>query len=186
MEPFIAQIMLFAGNFAIRSWAFCRGQLLAISQNTALFSLVGTIYGGNGRTTFGLPDLRGRAAIGFDQGPGLSSYSLGQKGGAENVTLNTTQIPSHTHVFAGQAASTQDATSSTPGGGLVPAKIPGVSGGPNSQPVLAYGSAADTSLAAGSTNPIANTGGSQPHENRMPYLALNYLIALQGVFPSRS
>ena len=98
MDPMLASIMIFAGNFAPRGWAFCDGQLLAISANSALFSLLGTTYGGDGRTTFGLPDLRGRAAIGPRHGPGLSNYALGQRGGVETVTLNITQIPSHTHL----------------------------------------------------------------------------------------
>ncbi len=183
MDGVLAQILLFASNFAPRNWSFCQGQILAIAQNQALFSLLGTIYGGDGRTTFALPDLRGRAPIGPGQGPGLSSYGVGQKGGVETVTLNTTQIPSHTHAFAGQPASTADATDSTPGNGVVPAKIPGISGGPNSQSVLAYGAPANTTLAPGT---IANTGGSQSHENRMPFIAIHYVICLFGIYPSRN
>jgi len=185
MEGMIGEIRLFAGNFAPRAWAFCEGQLLPINQNQALFSILGTIYGGDGRTTFALPDLRGRVALGPGHGPGLSDYRLGARGGVENVTLNATQIPSHNHTatpqlqFA-QPASTAPANTPSPGPAANPGttQMPAYSNGP-----------ATTTLAAGDVTgdvQIGNTGGGLSHENRQPFLAVNYIICLQGVFPSRS
>lgn len=167
-EPFLGEIRIFPYNFAPRGWAFCQGQILSIAQNTALFSLLGTTYGGNGQTTFALPDLRGRMPLGSGQGPGLSPYDLGQVSGTETVTLTTGQMPSHNHL----ASSTQAGAGSTRPSGNVP------SGGG------AYAGASDGTR----MNPafIQNTGGSQPHENRQPCLVLNYCIALQGIFPSRN
>jgi len=165
-EPFLASIILFAGNFAPRGWAFCNGQILSIAQNTALFSLLGTTYGGNGQTTFALPDLRGRAPLSAGQGPGLASYSLGEVGGVESVTLNSNQIPPHNHA---QPAASGQQTTNRPNG-AVPAR-----GG-------VYASTADGAL----LDPTSLTGGGQPHDNRSPYLALNYIIALEGIFPSRN
>ena len=165
-EPFLGQIMLFAGNFAPAGWAFCNGQLLSIQQNTALFSILGTTYGGNGQTTFALPDLRGRAPIHFGQGPGLSSYSLGQIAGVETVTLNVTQLPAHQHA---QPASNAEQDTNRPNN-AVPAR-----GG-------VYAASGDGSA----LDPSTAVGGNQPHENRPPYLAMNYVIALQGIFPSRN
>lgn len=173
--PFIAQVIPFAGNFAPRGWAFCDGQLLPISQNTALFSLVGTIYGGDGRTTMGLPDLRGRAAIHPGRGPGLTAYQLGEKGGQEVVTLNTLEIPQHNH-SVNTVAESRAGNLTDPGGNM---------------------------LASGSTIYRSNTpaddvdmdpamirqntvGANLAHENRPPFLALNYIIALVGTYPSRS
>jgi microcystin-dependent protein len=165
--PFLGEIRLFPYNFAPRGWAFCNGQILSIAQNTALFALLGTTYGGNGQTTFALPDLRGRVANSSGQGPGLSSYSLGQVGGTETVTLTQQEIPSHNH----QVNSTNaDATSSRPGG-----NVPSAGGG--------YAGAASNTMAP---NMIGNTGGNQPHTNVQPYLTLNYCIALEGIFPSRN
>jgi microcystin-dependent protein len=165
-EPFLGSIILFAGNFAPRGWAFCNGQILSISQNTALFSLLGTTYGGNGQTTFALPDLRGCVALHFGQGPGLSNYSLGQTGGAEVVTLDVSQMPPHAH---SQPASNGQQTTNRPNN-AVPAR-----GG-------SYTGAGD-----GSTlDPVSPAGGGQPHDNRPPYLALNYIIALEGIYPSRN
>jgi len=167
-EPYIAQITLFAGNFAPRGWAFCQGQILPIAQNTALFSLLGTQYGGNGTTTFALPDLRGRVPVGAGQGPGLSNVEVGEVGGLESVTLTQAQMPAHSHL-AGVTQAAQ--TASRPAG-----KVPSAGG--------AYADAPD-----GSTfNPahIQNTGGGQPVPNRPPYLGLNYIIAIQGIFPSRN
>jgi len=167
-DPFIAQITLFAGNFAPRGWAFCAGQILPIAQNTALFSLLGTTYGGNGQTTFALPDLRGRVPVGTGQGPGLSNVDLGETGGSESVTLTQSQMPAHSHL-AGVTQAAQAA--SRPAN-----KVPSAGG--------AYADASD-----GSTfNPahIQNSGGGQPIPIRPPYLGLNYIIALQGIFPSRN
>lgn len=166
-DPLLGSIILFAGNFAPRGYALCQGQILPISQNTALFSILGTTYGGNGQTTFALPDLRGRAPVGPGQGPGLSDYQLGEQSGVESVTLTVNQLPGHNHPL--RASSGEQTTDRpTSGGGLA-------RGG-------AYISSGDTSDV--SIAPIA--GGSQPHENRSPYLAVNYIIALQGIFPSRN
>jgi len=170
INPFLGEIMLFAGNFAPNGWALCNGQLLPINQNTALFSLLGTTYGGNGQTTFALPDLRGRAPVHFGQGPGLSNFSQGQLAGEENHTLIATEMPAHTHVAHGDAA---NGTSDTPTG-LLPARNPGG--------IPAYGAGAGALLA---NTFLANTGGSQPHNNMQPYLVLNYCIAMSGIFPSR-
>jgi microcystin-dependent protein len=167
-EPFLGQISIFGFNFPPRGWALCNGQILPIAQNTALFSLLGTMYGGNGQTTFGLPDLRSRVPVHFGQGPGLSSYTQGQAGGTETVTLNQNQMPAHSHLATANNAS---ATASRPAG-AVP------SGGG------AYAATSD-----GTTmNPsfIGSTGGSQPHDNIQPYLVLNFSIALEGIFPSRN
>jgi microcystin-dependent protein len=177
MDDFLASIKIFAGNFAPRGWAFCNGQLLSIAQNTALFSLLGTTYGGDGRTTFALPDLRGRAPIHFGQGPGLSDYSLGQTGGQETVTLLSSEMPVHTHSLS---VSNTNGTSHVPltvSSVAAPVDVNGdsVNGFSNNQPNMVL-----------SPTTIGNTGGSQAHENRPPYIALNYIIALQGIFPSRS
>jgi microcystin-dependent protein len=171
MEAFIGSIMLFAGNFAPRGWAFCQGQIVAISSNTALFSLLGTTYGGDGRTTFALPDLRGRVPLGPGQGPGLSRYVEGQQGGQEAVPLTTQQIPSHTHVLV---ASGNTPTTAAPAGALLPT---------GSSRIYASDLGAPQQLAAQSVQPA---GGSQPHDNVQPYLAINYIICLQGIFPSRN
>ena len=196
MDPMMASIILFAGNFAPRGWAFCDGQLLPISQYSALFSLLGTTYGGDGRTTFALPDLRGRTPIGPRNGPGLSHYRLGQKGGVEHVIFNTTQIPSHSHlasavdVTVSLKASSAEANLHTPTAGSSLAAGNEVNGR-GTDPVQMYNDATpDITLAGGSSSTssitIGNTGGNLSHENRQPFLAVNYIIALQGVFPSRS
>jgi len=172
-EPFLGEIRMFGGNFAPRGWAFCDGQLLAIAQNTALFSLLGTTYGGDGRTTFGLPDLRGRAPIHEGSGPGLSNYPLGSKGGSETTTLTVQNLPSHNHVAraAGPAGNSNDAI------GNVWADDAGVSS-------ATYSSAAATGSMRGDA--IGNTGGNQSFSNVQPYLAVSFIIALQGVYPSRN
>ena len=176
MEGYIAEIRMFAGNFAPRNWAFCQGQLLSIAQNTALFSLIGTIYGGNGQTTFALPDLRGRVALGVGQGPGLSNYDVGQVGGVESVTLATTQIPAHSHPLNG---SNSAGTSNAPTG-----NYPAVVTDPTANPMNAYGTAAP--IVAMNAASVGNTGGSQPHTNLQPHLAVSYIICLAGIFPSRN
>jgi microcystin-dependent protein len=191
MNPFLGEIRMFAGNFAPRNWAFCNGQILPISQNTALFSLLGTNYGGNGQTTFALPDLRGRSPIHQGQGPGLSPYVVGETAGSENVTLITTQMPAHTHVATGgggQASiglpcSNNAGNTDTPSG-----NIPAVTPSGDEQYVDAA-SANGTMAPVTLTIPppvISITGGSLPHENRSPYLAVSFIIALNGVFPSRN
>ncbi|WP_299866464.1 tail fiber protein [uncultured Hoeflea sp.] len=169
-EPFVGEIRMFAGNFAPRGWAFCDGQLLAVSQNDALFSLLGTIYGGDGRTTFGLPDMRGRLPIHAGQGPGLSERRLGAKGGAENVTLTVNQLPSHTHT---PEASTNPATTPNPGNAVIAA---------GNAIEMFTADAADGNF---SSNAITNVGGSRSHTNLMPYLCIHFIIALVGIYPSR-
>lgn len=176
-EPFVGEIRMFAGNFAPRGWALCDGQLLAVSSNDALFSLLGTIYGGDGRTTFGLPDLRGRIPLHTGSGPGLSSRRLGSKGGAEDSTLTTNQMPNHTH---GAQVSTTEGTADTPGGNVQATE--------STPPVRPFrtvpvppATRKDLNAAA-----VSNQGGSQPHTNLMPSLCVNFIIALFGIYPSRS
>ncbi len=178
-EPFIGEIKMVGFNFAPRGWAFCDGQLLPISQNEALFSLLGTIYGGDGRTTFALPDLRGRVPIHPGNGPGLSSYRPGQKGGVETVMLNAAQMPAHNHAAAGTAKAVNGSGDNTSPSG-------------NNWAALARenaysDAAADGTMAADNvTVTVANTGGSQAHENRQPYLSITFCIALVGIYPSRN
>lgn len=170
-EPFIGEIRMFAGNFAPRGWAFCDGQLLAVSSNDALFSLLGTIYGGDGRTTFGLPDLRGRIPIHEGNGPGLSNRRLGAKAGAESVTVTVNQLGSHTH--PAQATSAVG-TSSSPEG-LLPARS--ASGDTYVD---------DLSPTPMSSAAVTTTGGSLSHSNLQPFLCINFIIALVGIYPSRN
>jgi microcystin-dependent protein len=178
-NPFIGQLTLFPYNFAPFGWAFCAGQLLPISQNTALFSLLGTQFGGDGKSNFALPDLRGRAPIGQGQGPGLSSYVMGTQQGVEAVTLTTATVPAHSHGFPAFAAA---ATTNAPNGAL-PAE--GQSGGRGGGAVNTYTApGAAVSLAPGQVVPVTVGGGA--HNNLQPYLTLNWCIALQGVFPPRS
>jgi len=168
-DPFIGEIRLFGFNFAPVGWAMCQGQLLSISQNTALFSLLGTTYGGNGTTNFALPDLRGRVPLSMGQGTGLANYVLGQSAGAETTSLSAAQLPTHTHTLQGSAA---PASSDQPGGGVL---------GRTSQSIY---SAPPASVALDPSS-VTSTGGSQPVDLHQPYLALNFCIALQGIFPSR-
>ena len=172
--PFVAEIRMFAGSFAPKGNAFCNGQLIAISQNTALFSLLGTTYGGDGRSTFGLPNLQGRAAIGSGQGAGLSPRTLGAVGGEANVTLLQAEMAMHNHSANGVAAA---GDSQTPGGAVWSAA------GAGRTPPPAYASAANTNMSA---NTLGQTGGSQPHNNMPPYQAVSFIIALVGVFPPRN
>ncbi|MFD2724912.1 phage tail protein [Hyunsoonleella rubra] len=179
-DPMLGEITIFAGNFAPRGWAFCDGQLLPIAQYQALFSLLGTTYGGDGRTTFGLPDLRGRLAINPGTGPGLRPWAWGQKFGNETETLTEAQIPGHSHsaTTTTQVAVSTAAGEEGIGNGLYIASQIG-----------AFNSAAsDDSFLAGptSTTTIGNTGGSQSHENMQPYTTVNFIIALVGVYPSRN
>lgn len=184
MDPYLGQIMMFGGNFAIRGWATCDGQLLSISANSALFSLLGTTFGGDGRTTFGLPDLRGRVAIHPGHGPGLSDYRWGERGGVEDVTLNTLQIPSHSHTAMLRASTVQATTSQPVGNDALAA--PGAMDGRTFNPTLGYAPAAPTvTLNTGSIQG-GNTGGNQSHTNVQPYLGIYHLIAMQGIYPSRS
>ena len=178
MNPFLGQIALFPYNFAPMGWALCQGQLLPISQNTALFALLGTQFGGNGTSNFQLPDLRGRAPIGQGQGPGLSSYPIGSQQGQENVGLVTATVPAHSHAFPAFAST---ATTNAPNGAL-PAE--GEGGGRGGFKVNAYAApGAAATLASGQVAPVSS--GGSPHNNLQPYLTLTWCIALQGVFPSR-
>ncbi len=174
-EPFIAEIRIFAGNFAPRGWAFCNGQLLPVAQNTALFSLIGTTYGGDGRTTTGLPNLEGRAAMHPGRGPGLTARRLGQRGGVESVDLTDAQLPSHNHKQKAVQPS-----QFTAGNSLTPAN--NYLAGP--QTGNFYSGASN--LSGMSSRTIKSTGGGQPHNNLQPYLTINFIIALTGLYPSRS
>ena len=165
-QPYVGEIRMFAGNFAPVDWLFCAGQLLPIAENEALFQLIGTTYGGDGQSTFALPDLRGRIPI--HQGNG---FVLAETGGAEEITLTTQQIPSHSHTFLG----TGDTATNTSPQGLVPAATTGAT-------VTAYGTdAPTTTLHPGSIGPV---GGSRPHTNFQPYLCIDFIISLYGIFPS--
>jgi microcystin-dependent protein len=176
-QPYVGQIMIFGGNFAPQGWMLCAGQSLPISEFETLFNLIGTTYGGDGQTTFNLPDLQGRAPLHLGQGPGLSSYTIGQAGGVEIVTLTTQQLPSHTHsVLAAASADT-----STPANTFLASE-----GGADAGKVSIY-APFDTTPANMTTllpTSVTTFGGSQPHENRQPSLTLNYIISLFGVFPS--
>ena len=173
-DPFVAEIRIFPFNFAPKGWAWCNGQILPISQNTALFSLLGTTYGGNGQSTFALPDMQGNAPMHPGQGPGLSLHDLGELGGSETVTLLQSEIPAHNHLVACKA---------TP--------PPANAGIPDPATVLARSSGGTAytgpaALNAMSFNMISPAGGSLPHNNMQPFLTLNFNIALQGVFPPRT
>jgi microcystin-dependent protein len=171
-DPFIGEIRLFPFDFAPRGWAWCHGQLLPISQHTALFALIGTIYGGDGRTTFALPDLRGRVAVSAGQGPGLDAYDLGEPGGSESVSLDESQLAAHTHRVSVNGATSEFAK---PNNRFLGRLVPDGT---------TYAAAANgKSLHA---DAIAPAGEGEPHENRPPYLALHYCIALEGIFPARN
>jgi microcystin-dependent protein len=170
-DPFVAEIRIFPFNFAPRGWAWCDGQLLPLSQNTALFSLLGTTYGGNGKSNFALPDLQGRAPMHPGQGPGLSLHDLGETGGSETVTLLESEIPSHSHALT---ASFADGIAQSPVGERLATGIN----------ISQY--APPGALTALSPNMLAPAGGDQPHNNLQPYLTFYFCIALQGVFPPRT
>ena len=171
-EPFIGEIRMFAGNFAPRGWAKCEGQLLDISQNSALFSILGTIYGGDGTTTFGLPDLRGRVAIGPGDGPGLTSRPLGQKTGSETNMLAVANLPAHNHSIN---AVTADGNASIPGGNL-----------PAGTKLLDKEYSDAKATITMNATMVSSTGGGQAVNNMQPYLTVTYIIALQGLYPSRN
>lgn len=171
-EPFVAEIRMFAGNFAPRGWALCDGQILPISQNTALFSLLGTFYGGNGTSNFALPNLQGNVPIHMGQGPGLSDYFLGQTGGSQTVTLLSSEMPAHNHPVR---CSSQPADQPSPGGFLWAMEPTGL--------VNPYTSGLPNVAMA---NLVGIAGGNQPHNNLMPYLVVSFIIALQGVYPARN
>ena len=181
-DPFIGEIMLFAGNFAVQGYALCNGQLLSISQNSALFAILGTTYGGNGTTTFALPNLQGRFPMHFGNGAGLTPHSLGEVSGTESVTLNSSQMPAHLHTV-GAGVTSAAGTSNLPAGKVAAATSGVVTSTGDDVAVNAYGSPAN-GTAASTSSGIA--GNSLPHSVMNPYLALNFQIALVGIFPSRN
>jgi microcystin-dependent protein len=171
-EPFVGEVRMFGGSFAPAGWAFCAGQLMPISENETLFNLIGTTYGGDGQSTFALPDLQGRFPMHAGQGPGISqTYQLGEKDGVESVTLTANQTPIHNHGFV---ASTAVANSNTPANQVI---------AQSTQRAVYYEDVPTTNLAA---NAISQVGGSQPHENLQPYLCITFIISLFGIFPSQN
>ncbi len=180
MNPFIGEVVMFGGNFAPRSWAFCNGQLLAISSNTALFSILGTTYGGDGRTTFALPDLRGRTPIHPGHGPGLSTYRLGERGGVEDHTLTVAQMPTHNHFAASDTTGNvgDNNNEDEPDGNFLG----------NGQ-IYSAAAAAGSLLNGGAVttaSTMSNTGSGQSFDTMKPFGTANYIIALFGVYPSRN
>jgi microcystin-dependent protein len=169
-NPYVGEIRLFAGNFAPAGWMFCQGQLLSIAENEVLFVLIGTTYGGDGQSTFALPDLRGRVPVHQGQGPGLSPRMLGELGGDETITLTPNQLPVHTHALHASPAA---ASGTAPGGALLAATG-----------VASYDTAAGTTAMAASA--VGSAGGNQPHENMAPTLAVNYIISLFGIYPQQT
>jgi microcystin-dependent protein len=175
-SPYIGEIRLFAGNFAPEGWAFCNGQLMAISQFETLFNLIGTTYGGDGQNTFALPDLQCRVPVHVGQGNGLPSYAIGQRGGVENVLLATSQIPAHTHKLSGATQGTSVSAvnrllSTDPGGAIAPYFKPPLSNGrPGTM----------------NANAISAFGGGTPHDNLQPFVVINYIISLFGIYPSQA
>ena len=172
-DPFVAEIRIFPFNFAPKGWAFCDGQILPLSQNTALFSLLGTTYGGDGKSNFALPNMQGNAPMHPGQGPGLSLHDLGETGGSETVSLLESEIPSHSHALRGHTADPAD--NNTPAPTLVLAQA---HNGQAYQP-------SNANLVSMSDSALTPAGGDQPHNNMQPYLTLNFCIALQGIFPAR-
>lgn len=173
-DPFVAEIRIFPFNFPPKGWAFCDGQLLPLSQNTALFSLLGTTYGGDGKSNFALPNLQGNAPMHPGQGPGLSLHDLGETGGADTVTLLQSELPSHSHTMRANS-----------GDGISPSPANNVASGPGADRDLFWYKVGAPNA---TMNPLASgsAGGGQPHNNLMPYLTFNFCIALQGVFPPRT
>jgi microcystin-dependent protein len=169
-DQVIGEIRMFAGNFAPRGWALCNGQLLAVSSNDALFSLIGTIYGGDGRTTFGLPDLRGRTVVHAGNGPGLSQRNIGSSGGSASNTFSTAQLPSHNHAISINSA--EEGTTEDPNGSFVAGTG-----------TLSFSPTSDGTMASPT---VGNTGNNQSVNNMQPYGVVNYIIALTGIYPSRN
>jgi microcystin-dependent protein len=177
MEGYLAQIIMFAGNFAPQSWAFCYGQILSIAQNTALFALLGTTYGGNGQTTFALPDFRGRVPVGTGQGPGLANVNLGEIAGLPNTTLLITNMPAHNHTATTSVAVSSANTTSEEAAGHILAN--------QAQNFYAPATSANGSLGGVSTT-VGISGSNQPFSIMQPYIGMNFVICLQGIFPSRN
>jgi len=171
--PYVGEIRIFAGNFPPSGWALCNGQLLSIAENEVLFILIGTTYGGDGESTFAVPDLRGRAPVHQGTGPGLSNVVLGQQFGAEQVTLTANQIPAHTHLVSATSAKGNSAAAA---GAIPAADAAGITAAYSSTAVAA-------TLRSGA---VSSVGGSQPHDNMQPFLVINYIISLYGIFPSQS
>ena len=181
-NPYLANVTIFAGNFAPLGWMLCQGQLISISQNSALFALLGTTYGGDGQTTFGLPDLRSRAAIHAGQGPGLANYVIGQLGGQENVTMLQGQLPVHTHTFTsltgGPGASNAAGTTAGDPTNSVAAVITGIN---------SYNTSGTAKMASSANTPNTVAAGSnQPFSNLPPFLVMNYIICVEGIFPTQN
>ena len=172
--PFIAQIQPFGFNFAPKGWSFCDGQTLSIAQHSALFSLIGTIYGGNGTTSFNLPDLRGRVALHQGHGPGLSERFIGEASGSETVTLTTSEMPTHNHLVMANGTS---------GNAFTPTNNYLAADSGNTDAIYSTSLSNPTTMAS---NMVGSAGGNQPHNNMQPYLVLNWCIAMQGIFPSQS
>jgi microcystin-dependent protein len=168
-QPYVGEVRMFAGNFAPAGWMFCEGQLIAISENETLFQLIGTTYGGDGQSTFALPDLRGRLPIHQGSAPGGSTYSMAESGGVEQVTLTTNQMPSHTHPMV---ASTTIANSSNPANAILAT---------SSQVSMYFGGNTNTNM---NTTAISSAGGNQPHTNIQPFLCVDFIISLYGIYPS--
>lgn len=171
-SPYIGEIRMFGGNFAPAGWAFCDGSIIAISENDALFTLIGTTYGGDGQETFALPDLRGRLPIHTGSGPGLSNRILAETGGTESVSLSTTQIPAHAHALLG---SSSQASALNPAGAVVAS--------PTNIDLYRPGSTPTQALASNAISPV---GGSQPHDNTQPFLCISFIISLFGIFPTQN
>lgn len=191
-ESYIGSVSAWAGNYAPRGWMFCQGQILSIAQNQALFSLIGTTYGGDGVTTFALPNLGGRVPVGNGQSPGTSNYALGQTAGTESVTLTTNNMPAHTHAATATAsaslpATSATATTATPAAGEVLATATGSYGG-DPVDVMVYATDAasvNLPLASSATVTVGAAGGSQPFPILQPFQVLNYIICVEGIYPSR-
>jgi microcystin-dependent protein len=172
-QPYIGEIRLFAGNFPPNGWLFCNGQPLAISEYDTLFILIGTMYGGDGQSTFNLPDLQSRIPLHFGQGPGLSNRNIAETGGAESVTITTQTMPNHTHpMLASQSGGSQ----TNPGGAVLASQ----------SPVIVYKPSAIAPASPMNANSVTPVGGSQPHDNMHPFLCINYIISLFGIFPSQT
>jgi microcystin-dependent protein len=174
-QPYVGEIRMFAGNFAPAGWAFCNGQTMAISQNQVLFALLGTTFGGDGVQTYNLPDMQGRVPVHFGQGPGLSNVNVGDRSGVETVTLTANQVPSHNHPWTAMGAAGSADKEKLPGGYLANGPLP------------VYDNAA-TPATTTQLNPsmTAPVGGNQPHSNMGPYVCVNFIVALQGIFPSQN